>query len=487
MDILPIDKIRDEDAPLVGPALVKLAALSRLGFPVEKGVVVTPPDFHLRTVLKNYNLKDREIFEQSLTIIRKEILSIPAPVALAAHFKNKKIDVDKLWLNLLELWLNEIRARVWKGGLGSGATLGLTAQPVFAVEMIVSSGRAYFDEFKQMSIVEVEKGVIEDALRQEVEKLVIKANKALLISQVYHWVTVGKSRNLKLVNLTPYTPNREKAKIDFADDIVSPRKEFKSDAQQPSSAVKVLTEATGNFAFHKHTDGIFINAEKYPDFDKKAFCLVEAATAHARGKVIFKLSDEVESIGGVRGALRLIHQDSLLKKDVEAFLFARNKQKLLNTEIAIPFVRSVNEFLELKRDLAALGVTRKGTMKLWMEVCVPENIINIEDYLAAGLDGVIINLDELSRLLGGFDPSVAESLFYKKQLQALVRFIEGPMKVLHRAGVPIVLRGSLALEDEFLKLSVSKGIWGIVTDFAAGEFLGAHLNFFEKRHVRLNS
>src|SRR5579884_3143113 len=116
MDVLPLKEIREEDAPLVGQNLVYLARLLHLGLPVANGIVVTPPEITLNTVLKKYDLKDREVFEQSLTLIRREILETPIPEELQEAFKQKKVNVKNLWVELLDSWIQEIRGRVWREG-----------------------------------------------------------------------------------------------------------------------------------------------------------------------------------------------------------------------------------------------------------------------------------------------------------------------------------------------------------------------------------
>lgn len=242
----------------------------------------------------------------------------------------------------------------------------------------------------------------------------------------------------------------------------------------------------------REVDGIFISGEKITDnalkpeerFEQKVFKLVEAAESYPNLSVVYKLSDLVEKRNGVRGSLRLLHQQSLLKEDVEVVKFARNKKNLLNVVLAVPFTRSLHEFLKIKRDLASLGIARKGSLKLWFEVCVPENIINIEDYLTAGLDGVIINLDELASLLGGFDPGEPESVFYKAEVSALVKFISDALKILQKAKIPTLVCGSLSLHDEILEMLFERGVTGIIADFVAASSLNEHLSFVEKRLIR---
>jgi pyruvate, water dikinase len=116
--------------------------------------------------------------------------------------------------------------------------------------------------------------------------------------------------------------------------------------------------------------------------------VVDASNAYPANPILLKLADLSEDSplgshenGRVRGALRLLHQDSLRNPLLEALLFIRHKKGLSNVHIIIPFVRTVHEFLQLKRELAAKKLSRKNSLQIWMEVSVPENMLNLENYL----------------------------------------------------------------------------------------------------------
>lgn len=480
MDVLPVEKIREEDVSLVGPNLVNLAKLAQLDFPVAGGIVVTPPEFKLKTILEHFDFKDKEIFEQKLTIIKKEVSKISTPETLKKILVSKKMDDKKIWQDLLGFWLEEIRARIWKQGLGIGLTANLSAQPIFFTSKISSSGRAYFSQEENQVVVEKEKGRLTPELELEIEKVVEFANKKLLLPQIYHWI-VGRNR-IHLVKLAPFTGDSN-LQDSTALDSLSLSLEGLPETEK-DSALKVFLDLSDSLQIAKELDGVILAAEKMGDFEKKVFKLVDLGSSFPHQAIIFKLSDIIDQFGGVRGTLRLIHQKNLLKEDVEVFRFIRNKKHLYNVQLAIPFVRSANELLALKRELASLGVSRKGTLKIWLEMAIPENLLNLEDYLEAGIDGVILNLDEISSFLGGYDGSLPESIFYKKQIKALLKLLDPSFKSLHQERVPILVSGLLALEDEVLPFLVRKGCWAVVVSLGNSHSLKEHLRFVEKRVVR---
>ena len=103
-------------------------------------------------------------------------------------------------------------------------------------------------------------------------------------------------------------------------------------------------------------------------------------------------------------------------------------------------------------------------MQLWLEIAVPENIVNLEDYLVAGLDGIVLNLDELISHLNGFDASHEELLFYKNEAKALMSFLEDGLKLLHKSKIPFIAYGTLSLYPQVLEFLTEKGVFGIVVE-----------------------
>ncbi len=247
------------------------------------------------------------------------------------------------------------------------------------------------------------------------------------------------------------------------------------------SAVKVFLDLSSGLVVEKGADGIYISSEKIFDlnrpqesFEDLVFKLVESVMIFPNSPILFKLADKSEGMGKVRGTLRLLHQQSLFKPMKDALDFAKDKKGLNNIHIVVPFVRGVNEFLQIKK---------KVDSGVWLELCAPENIINLEDYLAAGLDGVVLNLDELISHLNGFDNKEQELTFYKNETKGLLMFLEEGLKLLHKSKIPFIAVGTLNLYPEVLEYLVGKGVYGVVVE--RYEVSSAHelLHQAEKRVV----
>lgn len=481
MEILPIKSIRDEDGPLIGSSLLNLGKLYHFGLPVAEGVVVLPPEIHLKKVLEHFHLKDQEVFEQSLILFRSEVRKIEIPSELKEVLSKRKLDAKKIWHNLLASWISEIRSRIFREGFSSNTTLHLSAQPVFFTGKISVSGEAHFDEILGHSEFKLHHGNLTHEQIDLLDQVIIKANKKLFLPQKYYFVV---DTGLKIVKVSPFTQHISPDKVE----IYNPKHELPKKVQAqiaiPKSSVKVFLDLSEGFIASQNIDGVIIAGEKIADTEMRKAKLAEAASEYNHLPVIYKLPDIKNAAGDLRGALRLIHDQVLLKSEAELLLTVRNKKRLFNASIAIPLVRSVGELLQIKRDLASYGISRKGMLKMWVELAVPENILSMEEYILAGFDGAIINLDEIATYILGLNANSKETSFSEKQVAAILKFLEDGVRMLRRAGIPIVFTGSLSLHDESMKFLFDKGIYGIVADQTTTNHIHEQLKFMEFHHIK---
>lgn len=486
--LLPIKLITENEQPIFGANIFNLSKLANLDFPVASGIALAPPEIFLQTVLRHLQDQKAEVFEQRLTIIKGETARIPVPEELNREFKKWKScfyrgtlynKPQNLWQAILGLWLEQIRSKIWREGFSQGMTSHLHAQAVFPVSGRYGEAKGHFDpETKEVIINSSAK--ITPLARKKIEELVLQVNKKLFLPQVVYFLITKKS--LQIIGLSPFT---QTLPVSEETDIVIPQTE---QTKLIKSAVKVFLNLSSGFATSASSDGVLIEGEKIGDlayreawFESTVFKLAEAALSFHQKTVIFKLPNLTDK-EEIQGVLRLINQQSVLDEATRAFLFARNKKNLLNIELALPLTRSTEELLQIKRELAVREINRKGTLRLWLEMAVPENLINIEDYLSSGLDGVILNLDSLQNFLGGYD--VVEGEFYKKQVRALLKFIQLAFKILHKQKIPVLVKGELVLHHDVLDFLIDQGVWGVVANSPLeADNLPEHLNWAEKRMV----
>ncbi|MFC2034589.1 phosphoenolpyruvate synthase [Chloroflexota bacterium] len=109
---------------------------------------------------------------------------------------------------------------------------------------------------------------------------------------------------------------------------------------------------------------------------------------------------------GYRGASRYITDVDTFKLELEAIKKVRGKYK--NLWVMVPFVRTVNELTQTLRIMETEGLERSEDFKIWMMVEVPSNIILLEKFIAAGIDGISIGSNDLTQLTLGIDRDSAK-------------------------------------------------------------------------------
>lgn len=106
---------------------------------------------------------------------------------------------------------------------------------------------------------------------------------------------------------------------------------------------------------------------------------------------------------GFRGAYRYIVQPEVFQMEIEAIKIVRNKFGLKNLWVMIPFVRTVMELIEVKSLLHSHGLSRTPSFHLWMMVEIPSNVILLDKFIEAGIDGVSIGSNDLTMMILGTD------------------------------------------------------------------------------------
>ncbi len=484
VEILPIKILRDEDSPIFGNLNVILGKLTRMNFPVGNGIVVTPPDLHLISILEQHDFGSKEIFEQSLTLVKKEIEKTPVPEILEKeagghdkYFVGGQVvqNIKKLWLELLLIWLDQVKISLWRDGFYKGLTENLDPQAVYFVDKIKSAGQAYFDPELEEVMIHIKSGKLEPKELKIIDELVQNANKKLLIPHEYGWILDG---GIKLVGVIPYTPRFSTPSVSS---IVTTEFHTRDEIRQVSkSTVKVFLDFSKGFVVEQ-ADGIYIDSGQIFDlnqpqnsFEQLIFKLVECASSFAESPILVKLADK---------SLQLIHQKSLLEPICDAVLFARNKKELKNIHLVIPFVRGVSELMQIKRELAVRKLLRKNNLQIWLEVCTPENIVNLEEYLITGVDGVVLNLDELSAHFMGFDHREESVSGYKHEVSGLIKFLEDGIKLLHKVKTPFIAYGNQILNPKILEFLVEKGAYGVIVERYEVPSMSEILHQAEKRMI----
>lgn len=172
--------------------------------------------------------------------------------------------------------------------------------------------------------------------------------------------------------------------------------------------------------------------------------------------------EESNPMLGFRGAFRYVHDPEVFKLELEAIKHVRNKLGHKNLHVMIPFVRTVEELVAVKKIMEEAGLERSASFKLWMMVEIPSNVIMFEKFIEVGIDGVSIGSNDLTMLIMGTDRDNSEvaSEFNEMYPAALWAF-EHVVKTAHKNGVTSSMCGqAVSTYPELVRKLVS---WGVTS------------------------
>jgi len=106
---------------------------------------------------------------------------------------------------------------------------------------------------------------------------------------------------------------------------------------------------------------------------------------------------------GYRGASRYIADPEMFNLELEAIKQVREAHDLKNLWLMIPFIRTVDEFRQVKKLVEEYGLKQCPDFKLWMMCEVPSNVILLDKFLDLGIDGISIGSNDLTQLTLGVD------------------------------------------------------------------------------------
>jgi pyruvate,water dikinase len=94
--------------------------------------------------------------------------------------------------------------------------------------------------------------------------------------------------------------------------------------------------------------------------------------------------------------------------ELEAIKMVRHKYNLKNLWLMIPFVRTPQELIDVKKIISQAGLLRSPSFKLQMMVEIPSNVILLDEFIDVGIDGISIGSNDLTMLILGLDRDNSE-------------------------------------------------------------------------------
>jgi len=186
---------------------------------------------------------------------------------------------------------------------------------------------------------------------------------------------------------------------------------------------------------------------------------------------------------GYRGAYRYIHDPEVFELEIEAFKIIRNKRGYKNLWMMIPFVRNVRELQLVKKILSKNGLERSPSFKLFMMCEIPSNVILLEKFIEAGIDGVSIGSNDLTMLILGTDRDNSEvASEYDEQNEAVVWALEHVIKVCNAHKVRVSICGQApSLYPALLEKLVKFGITSVSVSPDVIESVRKNISQIEKK------
>lgn len=165
---------------------------------------------------------------------------------------------------------------------------------------------------------------------------------------------------------------------------------------------------------------------------------------------------------GFRGAFRYIRDSEVFELELRAIKKVRD-DGLKNLWIMIPFVRSPQEFKAVKSILYRAGLTRSPTLKLWLMIELPVNVILINEFAKVGIDGVSIGSNDLTMLILGTDRDNQEvAPAFTELSPAVLWAIERVVKYCGKNGISSSICGQApSVHDSLVEQLVEWGITSI--------------------------
>lgn len=172
--------------------------------------------------------------------------------------------------------------------------------------------------------------------------------------------------------------------------------------------------------------------------------------------------EEPNPMLGFRGAFRYINDPEVFKLELEAIKLVRNKMGYKNLWLMIPFVRTVEELIAVKKIVNNSGLERSSTFKFWMMVEIPSNVIMLEKFIEAGIDGISIGSNDLTMLVMGTDRDNSEvATEFNEMYPASLWAFEHVIKTAHKYGITSSMCGqAVSTYPELVRDVVS---WGITS------------------------
>ena len=183
---------------------------------------------------------------------------------------------------------------------------------------------------------------------------------------------------------------------------------------------------------------------------------------HLKGGEAFE-PQEANPMIGYRGAGRYIREPDLFALELAAVKIVREDYDLKNLWVMVPFVRTVDELKKVKALIEEGGLRQGNDFKLYMMVEIPSNVILLDEFIEAGVDGLSIGSNDLTQLTLGVDRDNAQlAAMFDERDPAVARQLVQIVKTALKHSVSVGICGQApSVYPEITELLVKAGITSV--------------------------
>ena len=187
---------------------------------------------------------------------------------------------------------------------------------------------------------------------------------------------------------------------------------------------------------------------------------------------------------GFRGAYRYIRDPDVFKLELEAI--KRTRKKYSNLHLMIPFVRTTEELKNVRDIVSEKGLFEDSSFKFLMMVEIPTNVIQLEEFIKIGIDGISIGSNDLTMLILGTDRDNEEvSQEFKELDKSVLWALEKAVKVANKAKITSSICGQApSVYPELTQMLVSWGITSISVNPDVIETTRQYIYEAEEKHLK---
>ncbi len=429
------------EGPLSLPVLIKKDPMVEVSVLVDTVSPLTVQDNieleaivgNIAPLLEGKLIGDRYIYSLKEDVIKEKNITEQEWMEVYRFTKNKfkkeKIDISKVWKSKPKLSDNQI-VRIGSIIKRLKSLFDNTATVVLGVEMgriiVLSITQQVYEEPETEPRVEAISHL--DILRQKLETEVEPVdNQTIATSPAVTLITEEPEEVETEVTQIEDEKQMEEVqpinKISTVVDVYSLDFDDTVYKKYSKNIEGLLSLSGDNFVQKSREDYQELIRQKTQTVDKIVDYIAEIA-GKVEVPIIYTFASEIyrEDFGSPFGASRISGGQSLAEIELEAIRVVRNKRNMKNVWLAIPFIRDINEFLEVKKLIFLSKLRRSPSLKIFAVIDNASSALLIEDLDEAGVDGLIYNLDSLSKnTLGFFIPG-------KTPAPGIVKLLEASMK-----------------------------------------------------------